>query len=133
MGFIRNFGIKSGALASSIAHDSHNIVSVGVNDVDIVKAINYIIQQKGGISVHDGENTHGLALPVAGIMSNEKAEIVAVKYQQLSNIVKSLGCKFNSPFMTLSFMSLLVIPKLKIGDKGLFNVDEFSFTSLFVE
>lgn len=100
--------------------------------MDIINTINTIINKKGGIAVNNGKITNILPLPVGGIMSGKRAEIVALKYAELNEMAKTLGCNFNAPFMTLSFMSLLVIPKLKLGDKGLFDVDKFNFTSLYV-
>ncbi len=129
--FIRNFGFKYGAIASSISHDSHNIIAVGVDDKDICKCINWIIKEKGGIVVSDGKNIKGIPLPVAGIISNQPVEWVAKKYNELNLIARKLGCRFNAPFMTLSFMGLLVIPELKLSDRGLFDVREFDFTSLY--
>jgi adenine deaminase len=130
--FIRGFGLKQGAFASSVAHDSHNIICIGVNDDDIVLAINEIIKMKGGLAVVNGGITESLALPVAGIMSDEPVATVAVRYEALSSVVKSMGCGLSAPFMTLSFMALLVIPELKISDKGLFDVNKFALVSLFI-
>jgi adenine deaminase len=132
-GFINGFGLKKGAFASSVAHDSHNIIAVGTNDYDIVNAINEIIRIKGGLSVSLDGSTKSLQLNIGGIMTNESCEVVASKYQELSMQVQSLGCKMKAPFMTLSFMALLVIPDLKIGDKGLFDVKKFQLVPLFVE
>jgi adenine deaminase len=115
-----------------VAHDSHNIICIGVNDDDIVLAINEIIKMKGGLAVVNGGITESLALPVAGIMSDEPVATVAVRYEALSSVVKSMGCGLSAPFMTLSFMALLVIPELKISDKGLFDVNKFALASLFV-
>ena len=130
VGFIKGFGLKKGAFASSIAHDSHNIVAVGVNDVDLVSAIQEIQDVKGGLSVVDGKNVHLLSLPIAGLMSDKSCSEVATHYKAISKIVKDLGCVLHAPFMTLAFMSLLVIPELKIGDKGLFDVNLFDFIEL---
>jgi adenine deaminase len=129
--FIRGFGLKQGALASSIAHDSHNIVAVGTSDEEIVAAINLVIANKGGISGCSGPLTEVLPLPVAGIMSNESIEAIAEKYLILSGFAKYLGTPLSAPFMTLAFMSLLVIPELKLGDKGLFDGTKFEFTSVY--
>lgn len=131
IGFIRGFGLKNGAIASSIAHDSHNIISVGVNDRDISLAINYIVDHKGGIAVCGPGNVHGVSLPVAGIMTDQEGEIVAKEYERLNRMARDLGSKMTAPFMTLSFMSLLVIPEIKIGDRGLFDVEKFSRIGLF--
>jgi adenine deaminase len=132
IGFIRNFGLKKGAIASSIAHDSHNIVAVGVSDEDICNAVNMIIGNRGGIGCVCGENKIFLELPVAGIMTFEEYSKVADSYRHVTNFAKSLGCTLNAPFMTLSFMALLVIPKLKIGDKGLFDSERFKFIDLYI-
>ncbi|HEY5392737.1 MAG TPA: adenine deaminase C-terminal domain-containing protein, partial [Hanamia sp.] len=123
-----NFGLKKGAIASSVAHDSHNIIAVGVDDESICQAVNLIIQSKGGISVADSGNTSFnriLPLPVAGLMSNEDGYKVAQKYTEMDAAAKELGSKLSAPFMTLSFMALLVIPHLKLSDKGLFDGDNF--------
>lgn len=130
--FIKNFGFKEGAIASTVAHDSHNIIAVGVDDEDIVAAINLLVESKGGIScVKENEKLH-LPLPVGGIMSNNDAYKVARDYELIDLKVKTLGTKLKAPFMTLSFMALLVIPELKLSDKGLFDGNRFAFTSVFV-
>ena len=131
VGFITGFGLKKGAIASTVAHDSHNIISVGTNDEEIVQAINLLVASKGGISLVNGDNILHLPLPVAGIMSNENGYKVADNYKLLNDEVKNLGSLLQSPFMTLSFMALLVIPELKMSDKGLFDGNKFEFTSLF--
>ena len=123
--FIKNFGFKYGAIASTVAHDSHNIIAVGVDDASIVKAINLVIEQKGGISCVHENNQKVLGLPVAGLMSIEDPYKVANAYTQIDSMAKSLGSKLAAPFMTLSFMALLVIPHLKLSDKGLFDGDQF--------
>ncbi len=132
MGFIRNFGLKKGAIASCVAHDSHNIIAVGVTDEDICNAVNGIVDYKGGISVAFDNNVEVLPLPVAGIMSNEDGYSIAEKYTKLDAMAKELGTKLHAPFMTLSFMALLVIPQLKLSDKGLFDGSKFEFVDLFV-
>jgi adenine deaminase len=132
-GFIKGFKLKEGAFASSVAHDSHNIIAVGTNDDDIVKAINEIIKHKGGLSVSSGGIISSLKLNIGGIMTNRSCSEVAQDYEKLSKMVKSLQCKMEAPFMTLSFMALLVIPDLKISDKGLFDVNRFSLVPLFVD
>ncbi len=132
IGFIKNIGLKAGAIASSIAHDSHNIIAVGMSDENITTAINKLIENKGGIVVVTPEAVFDLPLEVAGLMSTRSGEEVAEKYQQLNREAQQLGTTLKSPFMTLSFMSLLVIPKLKLGDKGLFDVTKFDFVDLFV-
>ena len=123
--FIKNFGLKKGAIASSVAHDSHNIVAVGVDDVSLCKAVNIVIKAKGGVSCVDGEKEMILALPVAGLMSNEDGYKIADDYTAIDAMAKSLGSTLSAPFMTLSFMALLVIPHLKLSDKGLFDGDSF--------
>jgi adenine deaminase len=133
VGFIKGFGLKSGAFASSIAHDSHNIVCVGACDKDIVAAVNEIINLKGGLAVADNQRISSLPLPVAGIMSDLPVERIARDYVNLSELVRSLGCRMSAPFMTLSFMALLVIPELKLSDRGLFDGREFRFVQLFPE
>jgi adenine deaminase len=132
VGLIQNFGLKTGAIAGSIAHDSHNIICVGVSDSDILVAINAVIDMKGGIVAVNGPDVYGLALPVAGLMSAEDGHDVANKYQLINKKPREWGSSLHAPFMTLSFMALLVIPELKIGDKGLFDVKEFKITSLYV-
>jgi adenine deaminase len=132
VGLVKNFGLKKGSIAGSIAHDSHNIIAVGVEDKDIVNAINKIIEMKGGIAAVNGSEVFSLSLPVAGLMSNEDGNIVAKKYKEINAKPKEWGSKLHAPFMTLSFMALLVIPELKIGDKGLFDGKDFKLTSLFV-
>jgi len=123
--FVKNFGLKTGALASSVAHDSHNIVAVGTNDEDLSRAINAVISEKGGISAAGKDGVFSLGLPVAGLMSVEDGYRVAESYIRLDAHAKSLGSGLASPFMTLSFMALLVIPHLKLSDLGLFDGDLF--------
>jgi len=130
VGWISGFGIKKGAMASSIAHDSHNIIAVGTSDEEITEAINQIIHNKGGIAVTQSGQTEMLPLPVAGLMSTDEAEVVGLRYAELTDRVNRLGSSLKAPFMALSFMALLVIPHLKIGDKGLFDCDTFAFTDL---
>lgn len=125
--FIRNFGFKAGAIASSVAHDSHNIVAVGADDESLVKAINLVIEEGGGISCTGPSGEEVLALPVAGLMSNSDGYRVAEAYTSIDRMAKSLGSSLGAPFMTLSFMALLVIPHLKLSDKGLFDGDRFQF------
>jgi adenine deaminase len=128
-GFIKNFGLMKGAIASSVAHDSHNIVTVGADDESICKAVNLIIENKGGISCVGNGKEILLPLPVAGLMSAEDGYSVAEKYSAIDKAAKELGSTLSAPFMTLSFMALLVIPHLKLSDKGLFDGDEFKFIS----
>jgi adenine deaminase len=132
VGFIKGFGLKRGAFASSIAHDSHNIISVGTNDKDIVSSINEIVRLKGGLAVSDRGNIKSIKLNIGGIMTNRSCDKIATDYTNLNHLVNSLGCTMKAPFMTLSFMALLVIPDLKIGDRGLFDVKKFEPVSLFV-
>ncbi len=133
VGFIKNIGLKKGAIASSIAHDSHNIIAVGAADEDIVAAVNRLVENKGGIVVGSEEKLLDLPLEVAGLMSTRDGEEVAASYQLLNAEARKLGTSLKSPFMTLAFMSLLVIPELKLGDKGLFDVTKFEFVDLFVD
>jgi len=125
--FIKNFGFTHGAIASSVAHDSHNIVAIGADDKSLAKAINLVIKEKGGVSCISGETSQVLGLPVAGLMSAEDGYSVAEAYTAIDAMAKGLGSKLGAPFMTLSFMALLVIPHLKLSDKGLFDGDTFSF------
>ena len=125
--FIKNFGFTSGAIASSVAHDSHNIVAVGADDESLVKAINGVIKEKGGVSCCTASEEKILGLPVAGLMSADDGYKVAEAYTAIDAMAKSLGSQLGAPFMTLSFMALLVIPHLKLSDKGLFDGDTFSF------
>jgi adenine deaminase len=126
--FIKNFGLKHGAIASSVAHDSHNIVAVGVDDESLMKAVNLVISAHGGVSAVTDNKEMLLALPVAGLMSNEDGYKVAAAYTAIDKMVKEeLGSTLTAPFMTLSFMALLVIPHIKLSDKGLFDGDRFEF------
>ncbi len=126
--FIKKFGLKQGAIASSVAHDSHNIVAVGVDDESICKAVNLVITEQGGVSAVSKNKQMVLGLPVAGLMSNEDGYAVATAYTAIDKMTKKeLGSTLTSPFMTLSFMALLVIPHLKLSDKGLFDGDAFGF------
>jgi len=129
--FIKNFGLKAGAIASSVGHDSHNIIAVGVDDTSICRAVNLLIEAKGGVSAVWGDQEEVLPLPVGGIMSPEDGYTVAEAYTQIDCLAKEMGSTLNSPFMTLSFMALLVIPDLKLSDKGLFDGRKFEFTSVF--
>ena len=123
--FIKNFGLKEGAIASSVGHDSHNIIAVGVSDAAICKAVNLLIEAKGGICAISNSNEKIVPLPVAGIMSDKDGETVGKLYAELDLMAKLLGSQLNAPYMTLSFMALLVIPALKLSDKGLFNGTDF--------
>ena len=125
MAFIKNFGFTTGAIASTVAHDSHNIIAVGVTDEEITKAINAVLQEQGGISCVQGSAIKVLGLPVAGLMSVQDPYQVAAAYTEIDTMAKSLCSSLGSPFMTLSFMALLVIPHLKLSDKGLFDATAF--------
>ena len=125
IGLIQSFGFKLGAIASTVAHDSHNIIAVGVDDESILKAINLVVQEKGGISCVQGESSKVIGLPVAGLMSTADPYQVANEYIEIDKMAKSLGTQLGSPFMTLSFMALLVIPHIKMSDLGLFDGDQF--------
>jgi len=129
MAFIHNFGLKTGAIASSVAHDSHNIIAVGTSDEEIANAINLIVEHKGGVSLSNGETKRVVPLPVAGLMTDTDGYAVAAKYSTLEKLAKEMGSTLRSPFMTLSFMALLVIPELKLSDKGLFDGRSFELTS----
>jgi adenine deaminase len=133
VGFIKGFGLKEGAFASSVAHDSHNIICVGADDVSMVNCINEIVRLKGGLAVSSSGKINSLQLNIGGIMSDDSCSGVANKYEELTSLVIKQGCTLSAPFMTLSFMALLVIPILKISDRGLFDVNKFSFTSLFAD
>ena len=132
LALINGFGLKTGAIASSVAHDSHNIIAVGTDDRMIAECVNLIVDNKGGIAAVSSDERHILPLPVAGIMTVEDGHKVANNYARIEHFVKSgLGSKLTAPFMTLSFMALLVIPKLKLSDQGLFDGSAFKFTTLF--
>jgi adenine deaminase len=130
-GFVHGFGLKSGAIASTVAHDSHNIIAIGVDDDAICQAINDLIDSKGGIVAIDNGHRQLLPLPVAGLMSLENGYEVARKYKEADAMAKKSGSRLSAPFMTLSFLALLVIPELKLSDKGLFDGSKFEFISLF--
>jgi adenine deaminase len=132
VGFIKNFGLKKGAIASCVGHDSHNIIAIGADDKSLCLAVNSIIENKGGISVVIDGKAEVLPLPVAGIMSADDGFKVAEKYSAINKLPSELGCKLHSPYMTMSFMALLVIPSLKLSDKGLFDGTNFKFVDLFV-
>jgi adenine deaminase len=125
--FVKNFGLKQGAIASSVAHDSHNIIAVGADDKSICEAVNLVIKETGGVVALGKGKEEVLALPVAGLMSNQNGYQVAESYTSIDQFAKDLGSSLLAPFMTLSFMALLVIPHLKLSDKGLFDGDEFKF------
>jgi adenine deaminase len=128
--FIKNFGIKEGGIASSVGHDSHNIIAIGVSDEAICKAVNLIIENSGGVCAVNASEEKIVSLPVAGIMSDLSAEEIGKSYAELDTMAKQMGSKLRAPYMSLSFMALLVIPSLKLSDKGLFDGTSFKFTSL---
>jgi adenine deaminase len=135
VGFIKNFGLKEGAIASSVAHDSHNIIAVGCDDESLARAINLVIEAKGGVSaIQDDKTAFLLALPIAGLMSDEDGYEVARQYTAIDDFVKKiLKSSLTSPFMTLSFMALLVIPSLKMSDLGIFDGQSFNFAKYYFE
>jgi adenine deaminase len=131
--FINNFNLKKGAIASCVGHDSHNIIAVGTDDESLCRAVNLIIENQGGISAVSAEEEKVLPLPIAGIMTNADGYETAKAYAEIDFFVKDkLGCTLTAPFMTLSFMALLVIPQLKLSDQGLFDGKEFKFIQVFV-
>ena len=131
--FIKGFGFKKGAIASSVAHDSHNIIVVGCDSEMMARAVNRVIDDCGGIAVVDDDFEDSLPLPIAGLMSNEDAFEVADKWEELYDKTVSLGCKIKFPFMTMAFMALLVLPSIKISDKGLFDGDNFEFMDVIID
>jgi adenine deaminase len=130
--YIKNFGLQRGAMASSVAHDSHNVIAVGVGDEDIAAAVNLVMEAGGGLSAACAADRVNavLPLPVAGLMATGTCEEVGAGYEQLDKLVKAWGSQLRSPYMTLSFMALLVIPALKLSDRGLFDGGKFEFTPL---
>jgi len=133
VGFIRGFNIKQGSIASTVAHDSHNIIALGSSDELIVDSINELIANKGGITCNDGnKNLYTIPLPFAGLMTDVPGDKLAYQYSTINSVLKTMGCNLTSPLMTLSFMALLVIPSLKIGDKGLFDISAYKYQNLFV-
>lgn len=131
--FIKSFGLQEGAIASCVGHDSHNIIAVGVDDASITRAINMIIEAQGGVSAVSSEEEQLVPLPVAGIMSADDGYSVAASYSKIDALSKRMGSQLVSPFMSLSFMALLVIPALKLSDLGLFDGEKFKFKPLFVD
>ena len=131
--FVKGFGINQGAIASSVAHDSHNIIVVGHDSVMMAQAVNQVIDDKGGIAVVSEEFSDSLPLPIAGLMSNKDVSDVAKKLGILHNMAKALGCHLEAPFMTMAFMALLVIPSIKLSDKGLFDGDNFEFIDVIID
>lgn len=128
--FVRGFGIKEGALASSVAHDSHNIIAVGTDSSHMAEAVNKLVENRGGLVFASKYGFNSLNLPIGGLMSTDTAKEVAFKLETLHNVLVDMGCKLASPFMTMSFLALLVIPKLKISDMGLFDVEKFKFVDV---
>ena len=131
--FIKGFELKNGAIASSIAHDSHNIIVIGCDSETMAQAVNQIIDDGGGISIVSSDFNHSLALPIAGLMSNEDAYDVAHNVGILRSMARDLGCQLEAPFLTMAFMALLVIPSIKISDKGLFDGDNFEFMDVIID
>jgi adenine deaminase len=130
--FIKNFGLKRGAIASSVAHDSHNIIVVGADDESIAKAANLLMEHTGGLSLVDGTEEITIALPIAGLMSDRDCATIGKAYAAIDKKAKELGSTLRAPYMSLSFMALLVIPQLKLSDKGLFDGKDFRFVPLFL-
>ncbi|MCB0662047.1 MAG: adenine deaminase [Saprospiraceae bacterium] len=126
-GFIKGFGLKNGAIASTVGHDSHNIIAVGTDDESLCKAVNLLIENKGGLSATNGEEEKEIALPIAGLMSDQPCAVIGKSYAEIDGFVKGMGSNLRAPFMTLSFMALLVIPKIKMSDLGLFDAEAFKF------
>ena len=131
VGFISGVGLREGAIASSIAHDSHNIIGVGASDADLCAAVNAVIDMRGGLAVVNGPSCTTFPLPIAGLMSDESHDTVAANYSAVDQAAKALGTPLQNPFMTLSFMALLVIPRIKMSDRGLFDAENFAFLDLF--
>jgi len=127
VGFIKYFGLKSCAIASTVAHDSHNIIAVGDDDNLIVQAINSVIDTQGGLSAVDSLETRVIPLPIAGLMSDKPVREIGELYENINTFVKNHGCTLHAPYMTLSFMALLVIPKIKMSDLGMFDAEKFEF------
>jgi len=132
-GFIKGFGLKKGAIASSISHDSHNIIVIGYDSQMMADAVNTVIDNCGGIAVVSEDFSDSLALPIGGLMANDDAFDVAKKLRTLQKMAFALGCKLDAPFMTMAFMSLLVLPSLKMSDQGLFDGDNFEFIDVIVD
>lgn len=130
IGMIRHFGLKRGAIASTVAHDSHNIIAVGCSDEEVCRAVNLLIKHQGGLCTIDGEEEQVLPLPIAGLISDQDGITVSKAYSALDAKAKAMGTKLRAPFMTLSFMALLVIPEFKMSDLGLFDAVHFKFANL---
>jgi len=133
LGFVHGLGLRAGALASSVAHDSHNIVVAGVNDADMLTAVKHVEAMQGGVAaVKDGEVLASLALPIAGLMSDRPIDFVVDAMRRLIRVARELGSSHSHPFMALSFLALPVIPALRLTDRGLVDVDRFEIVPLFV-
>jgi len=130
VGFIKGLGLNSGAIGGSVAHDSHNIIVIGTDDESILRAISLIQKNRGGLAVVNDKLENILPLPIAGLMSDQSCEVVAREYKKMNALVKEMGCIQNAPFMTMAFMALLVIPELKLSDRGLFDGNKFAFIEL---
>ena len=126
-GFIKNFNLKEGAIASTVGHDSHNIIAVGTNDDYLAQAVNLLVENQGGLSAMNANDAKVIGLPIAGLMSDQPAEKMGNAYADIDGFVKNMGCQLRAPYMTLSFMALLVIPKIKMSDLGLFDGEKFEF------
>jgi adenine deaminase len=133
LGFVKGMGLKNGAIASTIAHDSHNIIAIGADDESMLNAINALIECKGGIAYANGERVEILPLDIAGLMSSRNGYDIAKQYEIIDKMAREAGSDIHAPFMSLSFLALLVIPSLKLSDKGLFDGDTFTFTSLYCD
>jgi adenine deaminase len=129
--FVNGFNLKKGAIASSVAHDSHNIIVLGTNSKDMAKAVKLIFENKGGLAIVDGGYEKILKLPIAGLMSDKDVNTVSRELEEINKIATDFGCNMESPFMTLSFLALLVIPSLRLSDMGLFDVDQFSLINVY--
>jgi len=127
VGFIKNFGLKNGAIASSVGHDSHNIIAIGTSDEYLSEVVNLIMEAKGGIAAVHNEKKEVLPLPVAGIMTDRNGEETGKAYQNLNRMAHEMGSRLKAPYMLISFMALLVIPSIKMSDKGLFDAEKFEF------
>ena len=130
--FITGFGLRQGAIASSTAHDCHNIIALGATDQAILRAVDLLMDNRGGIVVVTDTGEQVLPLPVAGLMAADDGWQVAEEYRKINALARETGTRLKAPFMTLAFMALLVIPELKLSDRGLFDAATFSFTPLFV-
>jgi adenine deaminase len=134
MGFVRGFGLRRGAMASSVANDCHNLVVVAADDEDGMVAARAVADMGGGIAVASGGELQAtIALPLAGLMADREPEVVADELDAVTDVVRQLGCTVPAPFMAMSFVALPVIPHLKLTDRGLVDVDAFAFTDLFVD